>query len=70
MDRNVTSVFPASLNCRDGDLIVSGNAETLKLVAVNHTDRSDNTAGIATIVMDSELEIARLYETLGKILGK
>lgn len=67
---NYTGVFMVKINGRDGELIVSGNSESVKMVAVNLNDGSDAAHKISTLVVEHMLEVERLYETLGRILGK
>lgn len=67
----VTGVFMAKINGRDGELIVSGNSESVKMVAVNLNDGStDLHHKMAILAIENELEIERLYETLKRILGR
>lgn len=67
----VTGVFMAKVNGRDGELIVSGTSESVKMVAVNLNDgSSDLYQKMAILSIDNELEIERLYETLKRILGR
>ena len=70
MNRNITSVFAVTLHFRDGEMVVSGNSESLKMVAVNLSDGSDDENKPIIISMAGELDISRLYETIGKMLGK
>lgn len=63
----VSGVFTVKLNKVDGDLIVTGNSKLVKLYAINYVGDSGRAS---TIEIESILEVERLYETLGKILGK